>query len=464
MVVLTTELAGKEVVLDKASLVIGRTEENDVVLGHRSISRHHAKIVREAESYTIVDLQSANGVRVNGEDYERIELHPGDVIELGHVKLRFIGPLESYVYNPLARGGWRKPVKVVIAVGALVSMAGVGAVFYRDAKRKSEPVAAAPVAAPGPASPAVAAAAPPASPNLPTPEAPGPGGAQQSPAAILAEAKQAAGDEDWENARATLDKLGTAIDDPNVRKEAIALRKRVDTERQAAVLFSQFDEASAEKNYAEAVSRYDQIPTDSMYKRRARPRYEESRALLVAELLASAEKARNAGRCAEVRAAAAEVGQIDPRNTLIKEMVRLCRARPEPAPVAATRPAKPRASSLLASAEGAGRSPEPARRPAAAAEPKPSAAAERDSDADADTLMKQAREAWLRQQCGAAVDLSRKALHVKPGLSDAYQIIAVCSCTLKDVDAANRAYSKLDERNRHLVQTLCQKNGVAVGD
>ena len=28
--------------------------------------------------------------------------------------------------------------------------------------------------------------------------------------------------------------------------------------------------------------------------------------------------------------------------------------------------------------------------------------------------MKQAREAWLRQQCGSAVDLSRKALHAKP--------------------------------------------------
>ena len=97
--------------------------------------------------------------------------------------------------------------------------------------------------------------------------------------------------------------------------------------------------------------------------------------------------------------------------------------------------------------------------PAKKADP-PAEAAEA---ADPDALMKQAREAWLRQQCGSAVDLSRKALHAKPGMTDAYQIIAVCSCMLKDADAAARAYSKLDDKNRNLVRALCQKNGVVVG-
>src|SRR6185369_6996083 len=104
LVILTTEMAGMEFSLNRASLVIGRTDENEIVLNHRSISRHHAKIVREGDRYTIVDLQSANGVRVNGEDYERIELNPGDVLELGHVKLRFVGPFELYVFKPPALG------------------------------------------------------------------------------------------------------------------------------------------------------------------------------------------------------------------------------------------------------------------------------------------------------------------------------------------------------------------------
>ena len=83
---------------------------------------------------------------------------------------------------------------------------------------------------------------------------------------------------------------------------------------------------------------------------------------------------------------------------------------------------------------------------------------------DLNALMKQAREAWMRQQCGAAMDLSRKALHAKPGMTDAYQIIAVCSCTLRDGEAAGRAYSKLDDKNRNLVRAVCQKNGVALGE
>src|SRR6185295_11154657 len=66
LVILSANFAGREFVLDKAAMVIGRTEDNDIVINHRSISRHHAKIVKEHGRYAVVDLQSSNGVRVNG--------------------------------------------------------------------------------------------------------------------------------------------------------------------------------------------------------------------------------------------------------------------------------------------------------------------------------------------------------------------------------------------------------------
>jgi hypothetical protein len=323
--------------------------------------------------------------------------------------------------------------------------------------RKHDPaeapaVAAAPAPAPAPAPPAPAEPATAAPASDPVPAA--------SPAAIFAEAKQAAGAEDWEKSRATLDKLGGTIDDPALRRDATILRRRIDIERQGAVLFAQFDEASSSKNYAEAMLRYEQIPPDSIYKRRAKPRYDEARTLLVAEHMAAADKARTAGRCAEVKTEVAEVVRLDARNTIAKEMIRLCRPRVEPAPrpvaaapVVAARPAKPRPSPTFTATEA----------PAPRAEAAKAAPAGEDAP-DADALMKQAREAWLRQQCGSAVDLSRKALHAKPGMTDAYQIIAVCSCTLKDADAAGRAYAKLDDKNRNLVRALCQKNGVTVGE
>jgi hypothetical protein len=289
------------------------------------------------------------------------------------------------------------------------------------------------------------------------------------PAAILAEARQAAGAEDWEKSKAALDKLGATIEDPGMRHDALALRRRVDTEIQAAPQFAQFDEASSAKNYAEAVARYEQIPAESIYKRRAKPRYDEARTLLVAEHMSAADKARAAGKCAEVRSEVAEVMRLEPRNLLARDLVRLCKPRQEvaamskpvkevaPAPPVAARLARPRPNAPLAAAEAPSRPEAPAPRPRS----EPAADVEA---ADPDVLMKQAREAWLRQQCGSAVDLSRKALHAKPGMTDAYQIIAVCSCTLKDADAASRAYAKLDDKNRSLVRQLCQKNGISVGE
>ena len=197
LVVLTTDLAGMEIALDKASLVIGRTEENDVLLNHRSISRHHAKIVRDGEHYTIVDLQSANGVRVNGEDYERIELNAGDVVELGHVKLRFVGPLRGLHLRSATRTRPRQfPIKLiaigggalaVVALAALLSAPGFARERARDGggTGRSPPLRRAPLAPP-PVAAAPAAPAPP-----PPPE---------TPAALLAAAKKAMVAEDWETA------------------------------------------------------------------------------------------------------------------------------------------------------------------------------------------------------------------------------------------------------------------------
>jgi hypothetical protein len=384
-------------------------------------------------------------------------MNPGDIVELGHVKLRFVGPFETFVFKPQSRG-LTTTTKIGVGAGALVLCLVAAFILIprkHDTAEAPAPIAAAapaPTPAPPPPAPEPAIAVPATDPTPPA-----------DPEAIFAEAKKAAGSEDWEKSRATLDKLGSTIDDPILRRDAAILRRRIDIERQGAVLFAQFDEASSSKNYSEAMLRYEQIPPDSIYKRRAKPRYEEARTLLVSEHMAAADKARTAGRCAEVKTEVAEVVRLDPRNTIAKEMVRLCRprvevaaapARPAPAaPVVAARPAKPRPSPTFAATE----TPPPRAEAPKRVEPAEDAA-------DPEALVKQAREAWLRQQCGSAVDLARKALHAKPGMTDAYQIIAVCSCTLKDADAAGRAYAKLDDKNRTLVRALCQKNGVTVGD
>lgn len=85
---------------DQDTVRLGRSEELDVPINHRSVSREHAAIRCEREQYVVNDLGSANGVIVNGSRVQRQALVPGDVIELGQVAFRFVGPGERYLYDP----------------------------------------------------------------------------------------------------------------------------------------------------------------------------------------------------------------------------------------------------------------------------------------------------------------------------------------------------------------------------
>jgi pSer/pThr/pTyr-binding forkhead associated (FHA) protein len=144
LVVLSSNLAGKEFDLTRPQMIVGRTDENDIVINHRSISRNHAKITRDPESgrYTISDLQSSNGVRVNGQDYGKVELRRGDTVDLGHVRLRFVEPGEDYVFSAahitdIPETGSKKGLLVAIVLGVLV-LGGVGAFFVLN-KKGSQP-------------------------------------------------------------------------------------------------------------------------------------------------------------------------------------------------------------------------------------------------------------------------------------------------------------------------------------
>jgi pSer/pThr/pTyr-binding forkhead associated (FHA) protein len=480
LVVLTTELAGREFVLERASLVIGRTNENDVVLNHRSISRHHAKIVQDRDHFTIVDLQSANGVRVNGEDYERIELHAGDVVELGHVRMRFVGPAEHFVYDPASRAGRGRASKIGFALAGVALAGAIALIVQRtltprdDGGSTGASVVAVRPTPVVPSSPAAIATAPvPVPPRGPSSED------------LLTQAAAQAKNDEWDTALATLNQLSTQAGaagaageagNNDVRAQAAELRKRVDSERRNAIAFAKFDESFQQNNHAAAIDWYTEIPEDSVYKLRAQPRFEETRAAFVAQHLLAAEKLRAAGRCADLKQEIELISRVDPRNAAARDKLRACRPRMEAS--VAVNTAAPRPSLVRAAASSPAARPEPASAvpakrapPAIAVTAAPPArraievaatpAAEGES-ADADALLKQARDAWLKQQCGSAIDLSRKAIRARPGMVDAYQVIAVCSCSLKDAEGATRAYAKLDDKSRNLVRTLCQRNGITV--
>jgi len=72
--------------------LIGRNPTTDITLLDESISREHAIVSRDESSgdYTLEDLQSTNGSKVNGKRVRSAQLQDGDEIEIGHTKFKFL--------------------------------------------------------------------------------------------------------------------------------------------------------------------------------------------------------------------------------------------------------------------------------------------------------------------------------------------------------------------------------------
>ncbi|HET8938213.1 MAG TPA: FHA domain-containing protein, partial [Polyangiales bacterium] len=101
IVMLTPPASGAEFVLPtEAAARLGRSDEVDCPINHRSVSREHAEIRPMGDQFVIEDLGSANGVTINGRTSKKAELRSGDIIELGQVVFRFVAAGEHYFFDP----------------------------------------------------------------------------------------------------------------------------------------------------------------------------------------------------------------------------------------------------------------------------------------------------------------------------------------------------------------------------
>ncbi len=76
-------------VIERRSVVLGRSRDCDVVLEDRSVSRRHAELVRHGDGFLLRDLDSTNGSAVNGKRIREAAVQPGDDITVGTVALTF---------------------------------------------------------------------------------------------------------------------------------------------------------------------------------------------------------------------------------------------------------------------------------------------------------------------------------------------------------------------------------------
>lgn len=245
LVVISSNIAGETYSLDRRELIIGRTDENDIVVNHRSISRNHAKVIFRDDSFTIIDLASSNGVKVNGEPYGTASLVKGDIVELGQVKMRFVAPGEAYVFTPtdiddsdmLPGPG----VGRLILIGMILAAIAVGAFFLvgnngtaTDGDGRTTPS----------------------------------GPAESDIKGWLAEAQSHADKEEWEAAAKMYGRVLQA--DPD---HPVASKKRISAQMESGALrqFKRIQASVKAKQWVDAYSDMARIPLKSRYYKRLAP-------------------------------------------------------------------------------------------------------------------------------------------------------------------------------------------------
>jgi ABC transport system ATP-binding/permease protein len=321
----STNFAGQEFEITKTEVVIGRTEDNDIQIDHRSVSRHHAKIVTAGKSYKIVDMKSANGTLVNNEQYAQLALKAGDLIELGHVKFRFVPPGERYSLTAEEQANVKSAQSggsgnVSLPAGANLGTHDVQVTRVNDfaSMLKQNPLGAAAagavvmgvlvlivwlIASGGDDAPVEQAAN-----VLPQPAVTGTDPGDGAPDKLMAKAKEYMGERQWVKA---IRRLDLVLEKEPGREDALGLREQADAELKAQGFFDSASKSIREQAWGDAWNHLGSIPPKSVYVAEAGPLREQVKGELVAERVKGAREAIDAGDPDGANELIAEIETLD---------------------------------------------------------------------------------------------------------------------------------------------------------
>ena len=127
---------GDPIPLLKKGLLIGRRESCDIVLRFSNVSAHHCQLTVNAGYWHVRDLQSRNGVKVNGVRVTDKRVDPGDILSIAKHKYEMN-------YSPLDLGAVGPPPPDVADVDflgkSLLERAGLETRKIKPSKTPSDP-------------------------------------------------------------------------------------------------------------------------------------------------------------------------------------------------------------------------------------------------------------------------------------------------------------------------------------
>jgi predicted component of type VI protein secretion system len=84
---------GPAIDISKDLTLVGRKDDCDLRLEHKSVSKMHCVIVKTDGLLLLRDLGSTNGTRVNGQRVRRAALLPNDQVSIANYRFRvYLGP------------------------------------------------------------------------------------------------------------------------------------------------------------------------------------------------------------------------------------------------------------------------------------------------------------------------------------------------------------------------------------
>lgn len=285
LVMLSTPAPGAEFAINKPVMSIGRLEELDLCISHRSISREHARVSKKDDLLEIEDLRSANGVRVNGRNVKKVTLASGDVVELGQVRFRYVAAGESYTYDPSeeavvplppARSGPRRQT-VVALIGVAVIGAGLLALLQDGSRQAGAAVGReARVGEPEPLAP-----------QAPEPTEPAPTASDdERRSAAIEKCRAGLASEQYAEALRAVDEVRGVADEGG---GLAACKHEVSEAMRISAAYDQGTRALAENKLEDAYFLFAGIPDDHRY--RARPEVRSTIEKVASERLGRARKA-----------------------------------------------------------------------------------------------------------------------------------------------------------------------------
>jgi hypothetical protein len=113
----------QEYALSKERMTVGRKAHNDIVIDNLAVSGEHAAIVTIQNDSFLEDLDSTNGVMVNGMATKKHFLQNNDVIEIGKYKIKYLNdqPTQTTAADFERTMVLRAPVKPAASKPALAT-------------------------------------------------------------------------------------------------------------------------------------------------------------------------------------------------------------------------------------------------------------------------------------------------------------------------------------------------------